>query len=97
VAVHDYVLDHLSALSLSLPEQAWDIIAAGLGTALEDLRTVGITAYLTHQDTPTAERLLAAAAEQGLASAMRSLGYLLHERDEVVEAERWHQAYFESR
>jgi TPR repeat protein len=91
--VHDYILDHLSTQASGLPEQTWNVLATGLATGPEDLRIVGLSAHLTHQDVPTAERLLTAAAERGLASAMFSLAILLLDaRGRMEEVERWFRA-----
>jgi hypothetical protein len=92
VSVHDYVLDHLSAQPPGLPDPTWDILATALATSPEDLRTIGNTAAISHQDPATAERFLTPAAQQGHPPAMRSLGYLLAGRGEGVEAERWYRA-----
>ena len=89
LSVHDYVLDYLSAQPVGLPKRTWDILATRLAESPDDLSSLGSTAFATHHDSTTAERLFRAAAEQGQVSAMNNLGVLLKVRGEIEEAERW--------
>jgi TPR repeat protein len=92
LAVHDYVLDHLStSLPAGLPTQIWPMLLTGLAGQPEDLFRVGATAYLTHHDPRTVETFFTLAAGAGHTRAMVGLGVLLEGRGDVQEAEEWYR------
>ena len=95
LAVHDSVLEYLSAtVPAGLPKPTWRAIAVELTSrqSLDELTTVGITAYRTHADSATAEHLLHLAADTGHAEAANNLGVLLEQSGRAEEAERWYRA-----
>ena len=89
IAVHDYVLDHLAGQSTPIPDAAWDTFSAALADQPEDLNTLGVIAYVDHNDLIRAERLLALAAKKHHPAGMGNFGIALLARGEVVEAEQW--------
>lgn len=92
LAVHDFVLDHLTAtLPPGLPEPAWAGIAAALVEDPDALVTVAATAFNVHGDAGTAERLLTGPAANGHAGAMLTLGALLVATNRTLEGERWYR------
>ena len=92
LAVHDFVLDHLTAtLPPGLPGPAWAGIAAALHDDPDALVTVAATAYNVHGDAGTAEQLLTGPAATGHPGAMLTLGALLVATTRALEGERWYR------
>ena len=99
LVIHDSVLEYLSTiLPPGLPKPTWQAITVELTThqSLDELTTVGITAYRVHADSATAEHLLRAAAEASHADAANNLAVLLEQSGRAEEAERWYRAAAEA-
>jgi hypothetical protein len=89
----DYLVDHLSGVSIAIPEKLWQLSLTEAEPA--EWRQLGYAAYQSESRLP-AELAFRKAAEAGDSKSMFSLAVLLWERDEVGEAETWFRRTIEA-